>query len=450
MPRSGRRGSVRRTLLAAVLAAVAATWLATAVVSYFDARHELDELLDAHLAQSASLLVAQAGRESEAIELEHSPQLHPYERRVVFQFWENGTVLRLHSASAPNARLSPQAEGFSDVTIDGRAWRVFSGWDADRRYLVQVGERRAARAEIVAKIAKNLLWPLAVALPALGLLVWLSIDRALRPLRSMSGEVERRAPDNLAVLDVAGVPAEVVPLVDNLNRLFRRVRASIENERRFTADAAHELRTPLTGVKLQFQLLERAQSAEDRQRAIDQLKDGIDRAIRLVQQLLTLARLEPEAIAAAPARVDLAMLVARVVEDFHAHARAKDIRLSLLRADPAVVVGDEDQLRTLLNNLVDNAIRYTPEAGAVGVDLRTQAGEAVLEIADTGPGIPVEDRQRVFDRFYRVEGSSAPGSGLGLSIVQRVATAHSAQVELDDAPGQGLLVRLRFPLPERP
>ena len=152
MPSAGRRASVRRTLLVTVLAAVAATWLVTAVVSYFDARHELDELLDAHLAQSASLLLAQVGRESEAIELEHSPDLHRYGRRVVFQFWENGTVLRLHSTNAPNARLSARTDGFSDVDIEGGAWRVFSGWDADRRYLVQIGERRAGRDEIVANL----------------------------------------------------------------------------------------------------------------------------------------------------------------------------------------------------------------------------------------------------------------------------------------------------------
>ena len=264
MARTASRGSIRRTLLVVVLAAVAATWLATAIVSYFDARHELDELLDAHLAQSASLLVAQAGHESGEIELEHSPQLHPYGRRVVFQFWENGVVLRLHSANAPNVRLSPESEGFSDVDIDGRAWRVFSGWDAERRYLVQIGERRGTRDEIVAQIAKNLLWPLAVALPALGLLVWLGIDRALRPLRLINRQVEHRAPDNLLELDAADVPAEVVPRRgEYFNRLFGRVRASIENERRFTADAAHELRTPLAALRAQAQVARGADDATE-------------------------------------------------------------------------------------------------------------------------------------------------------------------------------------------
>src|SRR5512143_2251093 len=153
MTGSGRRRSLRRELLVVLLASVAVTWIATAIVSYLDARHELDELLDAHLAQSASLLVAQIGHESEEVDIEHSPLLHRYGRRVAFQFWENGSVLRLHTANAPNTRLSAQLEGFSDADIDGRRWRVFSGWDAERHYLVQVGEQMEAREEIVAKIA---------------------------------------------------------------------------------------------------------------------------------------------------------------------------------------------------------------------------------------------------------------------------------------------------------
>lgn len=445
MPSAGRRASVRRTLLVTVLAAVAATWLVTAVVSYFDARHELDELLDAHLAQSASLLLAQVGRESEAIELEHSPDLHRYGRRVVFQFWENGTILRLHSANAPNTRLSARTDGFSDVDIDGRAWRVFSGWDADRRYLVQIGERRAGRNEIVAKIAENLLWPLAVALPALGLLVWLGIDRALRPLRSMSRQVEHRAPDNLAAFDVAGVPAEVAPLVASLNRLFGRVQASIENERRFTADAAHELRTPLAALRAQAQVARGAGSAAERDRALDNVIAGCDRASHLVNQLLTLARLEPEGMRSEREPCDLAALARSSVADVVPQALAKSIDVDFAEEAPVAVRGDARLLTVLLRNVLDNAVRYSPAATSVHVRVGRRNGRAFVSVADGGQGVAPEQRVLLGRRFHRVPGSQAPGSGLGLSIAMRIAEVHGATLAFDAAsPDGGLVVTLTF------
>src|SRR5512144_1413333 len=240
--------SLARDLLLLLVVSVALAWVATAVVSYVEARHELDELLDAHLTQTASLLLAQAAQESGIVDAEHTPQLHRYGRRVAFQLWENGATLRLHSANAPDTRFSPRDEGFSDVAVNDTRWRVFSAWDPERRYLVQVAERFDARDEIIGKVAKNLRVPFAVALPVLAILIWLGIRRAMRPLRVLNHQVETRAPDNLAPVELMQAPEEVAPLVDSLNRLLGRVQASIENERRFTADAAHELRTPLAAL----------------------------------------------------------------------------------------------------------------------------------------------------------------------------------------------------------
>ncbi len=446
MASAGRRGSIRRALLVVVLAAVAAIWVATAVVSWFDARHELDELLDAHLAQSASLLVAQAGHESGEIELEQSPQLHPYGRRVVFQFWENGTVLRLHSANAPNTHLSPRTDGFSDVAIDGRAWRVFSGWDAERRFLVQVGERRGARDEIVARIAQNLLWPLVVALPALGLLVWLGIDRALRPLRLVGRQVEHRAADNLAALDVTGTPAEVAPLVESLNRLFGRVRASLENERRFTADAAHELRTPLAALRAQAQVARGAADAAERDRALDNVIAGCDRAAHLVDQLLTLARLEPAELQAAHAPCDLGELARLAVADVVPAALAKSIDVDLASDGATAVRGDARLLQVLLRNVLDNAVRYSPARTAVHVRVGRRGDDVFASVADAGPGVAPEQRDRLGQRFHRLEGAPAPGTGLGLSIARRIAEVHGATLAFDAASrAGGLVVTLTFP-----
>src|SRR5512145_1159963 len=217
---SGRSYSLKQRLLLGILAVVAVVWLATAAYTYFDARHEINELLDAHLAQSASLIVAQVGHELEEIDLDDLPGIPERARHVAFQVWERGSTLRLHSANAPRARLSPRAEGYSDAVIDGRTWRVFGSWDARRRYLVQVGERDETRREIAAGIAANLLAPLLVALPVLGLFVWLSIGRGLAPLGRLGKEVAGRRADNLGALGARDAPSEVLPLVQGLNALF--------------------------------------------------------------------------------------------------------------------------------------------------------------------------------------------------------------------------------------
>jgi two-component system sensor histidine kinase QseC len=450
MASAGAQRSIRRQLLLVLLGSVAATWIATAVVSYVDARHELDELLDAHLAQSASLLVAQSGREPDEIDVEHTPQLHRYGRRVAFQFWERGTVLGLHSVNAPNTRLSPQLDGFSDAVIDDERWRVFSGWDAGHRYLIQVGERREARDEIVAKIAKNLLWPLAVALPALGLLIWLGIARATRPLQRLNREVGQRAPDNLAALDLGEAPAEVAPLVASLNRLFGRVAASIENERRFTADAAHELRTPLAALRAQAQVARGALDDAQRCHALDNVIAGCDRASHLIEQLLTLARLEPESFAAQREACELHEITRLAIAEAVPAALAKSIEIDLASGPPVGVPGDARLLAILLRNLLDNAVRYSPPDTAVHVRVESGDNRASITVADEGPGVSAEERSRLGQRFHRPPGTQATGTGLGLSIVERIAQLHGAAIGFaETAPGRGLSVTVTFAVPPR-
>ena len=443
------RRSIRRELLLVLLAAVAVTWIATTVVSYFDARHELDELLDAHLAQSASLLVAQIGREASEIDVEHAPQLHRYGRRVAFQFWERGTVLRLHSANAPSSRLSPTTDGFSDVDLDGKQWRVFSGWDADRRFLVQVGERLEVRDEVVTKIAKNLLWPLLVALPALGLLIWAGISRATRPLRLLHRQLEGRAPDNLAALDLGDVPAEVAPLVASLNRLFDQVRVSMDNERRLTADAAHELRTPLAALRAQAQVARGAGNDAERVHALDGVIAGCDRAAHLVDQLLTMARLEPAGFRATCEVCDLSELVRGEVAAIVPAALAKAIEVELAGGAPAYVSADAPLLRILLRNLLDNAVRYSPSDTTVRVSVGEADARVFVTITDQGPGVARDERERLGQRFHRLLGTQASGTGLGLSIAKRIVEIHGATIRFDDpAVGSGLEVTVSFAHPD--
>jgi two-component system sensor histidine kinase QseC len=439
------RRSIRRALLTTLLASVALIWIATGVVSYLEAQHELDELLDAHLAQSASLLVAQAGREMEEIDVEHSPRLHPYGRRVAFQFWEGGTTLRLHSDNAPNSRLSPRDEGFSDAVVEGARWRVFSGWDSERRFLVQVAERQDSRSHITVAIAKNLLLPLVVALPALGLLIWLGIDRATRPLRSLSAQAASRAPDNLAPFELSEAPAEVEPLVVNLNRLLRRVRTSIDNERQFTADAAHELRTPLAALRAQAQVARGATGDAERRRALDNVIAGCDRASHLVEQLLTLARLEPETFEAGHAPCDLHAVARDAIADIASDAMGKSVEIELDGEEPASVAGDERLLRILARNLVDNAVRYSPPDTVVRVEVGHDAGTPFMTVIDQGPGVAAAEREKLGRRFHRLPGSEASGTGLGLSIVKRIAQLHRASVAFDEpVGGRGLRVKVSF------
>ena len=434
--------SLGRRLLAGLLVVLALVWLATAAYSYFEARREAGELLDAHLAQSASLLVAQLGHELEEIDLEHAPGTHERARRVAFQIWEHGRVLRLHSANAPQSRLSEREEGFSRARIDGRAWRVFSTWDARHRFLVQVGERDEARREIAGAMATGLLAPLAVALPVLGLFVWLTVRRGLAPLRRLGTEVAGRSAGNFAPLAARDAPSEVRPLVDGLNALLERVGRLVENERRFTADAAHELRTPLAALKTQAQVALGADDEASRRRALDSVVAGCDRATRLVGQLLTLARVDPQQAGRAAESCDLAAVAREVVGELAPAALERGVELELAAPAPVALIGHRDLLAVLVRNLVDNAIRYSPP----GTTVRVAVEKLQIVVTDEGPGVPAEERAKLGRRFHRLPGSGGSGSGLGLSIVGRIAEIHGGRVEMDEGRGRrGLRVRVTFP-----
>lgn len=432
-------------LLVAVLGAVALVWAATAVLSYRDARREVDALLDAHLAQAAALLLARTSHELEDIETEHTPELHRYGRRVAFQVWERGRTLRLHSADAPNRQLSAQTEGFSDVDIEGRPWRVFSTWAGKRRLLIQVGEERTGRERLAAAIAANLLKPMLLALPALGVLVWLAVRWGTRPLAVLRQQVVRRDPGNLVPLDIVDPPAEVAPLVAALNRLLERVRQSIESERRFTADASHELRTPVAAVRAHAEVARAATGEAERRTALDAVLAGCDRAAHVVQQLLTLARLDPADAGARYEPCDLRQLARAVLADVAPGAVAQGVDLELMPGLPVGIPGNPGLLAVLIRNLVDNAVRYSPSGGRVCVEVLNEPGLRLV-VSDQGPGIPPAERAALGQRFHRLAGSREVGTGLGLSIVKRVAELHGGAVQFHDGPGgRGLSVVVEFP-----
>jgi two-component system OmpR family sensor kinase len=329
------------------------------------------------------------------------------------------------------------------VRNNGRDWRVYTL--VQGTHALQVAQSQDERDAIATQTALRTLIPVLGFIPLFGALIWFGVGRGLAPLDTMSRAVAKRRPDAMAPLNERDMPEELRPLAASLNDLLTRLDAALASQRRFTADAAHELRTPLAALKLQLDLARRAQDVPARTAAYDDLDAGVSRASHLVDQLLTLARVEPEALAARASDVDLSALAKEAIVSRAALAAAKGVDLGLAKDIHAVVRGDAATLATLLSNLLDNALRYTPSGGRVDVSLDREGDHTILSVADTGPGIPKEERERVLDRFYRSATTAEPGSGLGLSIVKRIAEAHHATLELD-APeqGTGLVVRVVF------
>ena len=433
--------SIRRQLIVALLATIAVAVLAAAYGSYRLARAEVDEVFDYHLKQIALSLRDHAPQSNAQL-----PAVDDQLDFVIQVFTRDGS--RLY-ASHPHASLPGHAQpGFSTIDTDEGRWRVYAMQLNDQ--VVQVAQPTRVRKQAAATAAFRTVIPFLVLLPVLGALIWWTVGIGLAQLDRIAREVKSRSAAQLEPLPLAGVPVEARPLIEALNDLLQRRSAVLAAQRAFVADAAHEMRTPLTALQLQATLIERAESDADRVAAVADLKRGLVRASHVVQQLLTLAREEPDGgVPHSFARVDLVSLAGMAVADHTLLAESRGIDLGLGKSvASAPARGDAEALRTLIANLVENAIRYTPGPGRVDIAVAIEQGRPLLTVADSGPGIPSAERERVFDRFYRrteaAEGAE-PGSGLGLAIVRVIADRHGASVDLDDSPLGGLLVRVRFP-----
>jgi len=445
--------SLRRRLLLPILGGAAALWLAMLVLSYFDAHHEIDELLDAQLAQTAQVLLALASHEAyegDAGIAELGVEADKHQHGLRFQIWGSNGTLLMRSHDAPVAPLTVR-DGFSDASDRHGRWRIFSSWNKSREIQVQVGEDQEARDELIVEIAWKLLLPALFGLPLLGIWVWLATRHGLAPLDAVAAQINNRDPSHLDALAPTRAPLEIKALLVALNGLFRRVEQALEGERRFTADAAHELRTPLAALAAQAQVAQRSDDNAERQHAIEQLRTGVDRAAHLVDQLLTLARLDPEQPFADLEPLRVKLLAEEICAAHGAAAVSKQIALELDAVD-ATIRSNGMMLRILLRNLLDNAIRYTPPGGRVSITLSETQSVVLLRISDSGPGMSVEERKLAFKRFHRgTAGQDQLGSGLGLSIVQRVAELLGAELALADGDdGRGLAVTVEFPLRAAP
>jgi two-component system OmpR family sensor kinase len=427
--------SLRARLLLLLFSVVVLTATVQAFVAYRTSLDQTIEIFDYQMEQMALSLrkglpiggyLGNSFRDDADSSFEFLIQITGAGGKLVFQ-------------STPDANLPLDAKpGFTRFEGDGKNYRLFSLQSGEQ--YIQVAQDRSGRRDLARKLALKAVSPIVVMVPLLFLMVWWVVSASLAPAERVRSQLASRRADELAEVNEEGLPAEIYPLVHELNLLFRRVRYAFDAQKNFIADAAHELRSPLSALKLQVEGLRRASDASAREIAIFRLAAGIDRATRLVEQLLVLARQQ-----AGPADlefkepVQVAAMVQSIVGDLWEAANARRIDIGLVAAQDGVVTGHQDALNILVRNLLDNAIKYTPEGGTVNVSVLVGDAVVQLVIEDSGPGIPSADRARIFDRFYRVAGpqSSTIGSGLGLAIVKTIADMHMASLSVDTSESLG-------------
>ena len=485
--------SIRSRTLVLVLGVLTLSLSLISWRSYRDAQHEIEELFDARLAQSARLLEGMAGSDlsptslaavqqaldvaliASADDEQHPEQVdgHRYESKLAFQILDDRQHVLLQSAGAPVillprllqqlaasplrqavlegreplSSLDGQLVGYHDVPVwEHENWRIFVHRDRTRLYWILVAEREDVRGELVGSITLRSLLPDLLGLPLLALLVWLAIGFGLRPLHQVASLIKSRDPENLAALELAPLPPELEPMVGALNRLLLQVDHLLEREKRFIADAAHELRTPLAVLRIHAENALQLPDPADREAALRQLVSGVERATRVVNQMLTLARLEPQVLHSRMQRLDLGPYVRDELAGLIPLALERGIELECELADGAdlQLVGDAGSFGILLQNLVGNAVQYTPPGGRIQVCLQGLGDRVLLQVGDSGPGVPAGQRSQLFRRFHR-QTSAGQGAGLGLAIVQRIVELHHGSIELGTAALGGLQVQVSLP-----
>ncbi|MBR4939561.1 MAG: GHKL domain-containing protein [Burkholderiaceae bacterium] len=432
--------SIRDRLLWTFAIVVLLTGIAATYMTFISARGQVDSLLDMQLKQVAISLESHVAAEQRI-----QRQVERNEEQFVVQ-WIDRETQRVHVSHKITPFPYSEQTGFSTIRHDGETWRLYT-LVADRTIIVSA-QPTDIRVGLAFSSALHILQPLVLLLPFLAIAVWLVVGQGLSSLNRTAKFVAQRSPTSLAPIPTQGLPQEALGLVNALNGLLTRLQESLESQRRFASDAAHELRTPLTALKLQIQLAERAKTPEAQHKAFSRLHEGIERATRLVQQLLTIARLDPDATQKPFVAVALEKVLQSTHDELSVVAEQKAITITTdLQA--TTVNGMEDALKLLVTNLTDNAIRYTPEGGKIRLRVTQVNNRAVIEISDNGPGIAAEERDRIFDRFYRALGTKTQGHGLGLAIVKRIVELHQGEIRVEDGlEDRGTTMRIELPLPK--
>jgi two-component system sensor histidine kinase TctE len=458
-----RRRTLRRQLLLWLAAPLLSLWLMSSVIDYDIANSFVNLAYDRALLESALDIGRQIKVSNERIYVD-LPEI----AIQMLQTRESGRVYYLVTGPgneyitgefdlpSPPDPLSGRIH-YYDEHYRGRPVRVVAlhlPVESTRlrgTVMVQVAENRAARNEFARQILVGMILPQALLIALAGGLLWHAVGRTLAPLTNLRREIESRSHRDLSALPEEQAPQELQPLIHAMNELLERLSATLDAQQRFIADAAHQLRTPIAGLKTQTELALRQTPAGEAQTTLRQLRTATERSTRLVNQLLSLARAEPGSGRTLLAeQVDLVALGREVAKEWVPQALARHLDLGFDCVEARVVIqGDSFQLREMLNNLLDNAIRYTQSGGQVTVHVAIENERPVISVEDNGPGIPESDRDRVFERFYRVLGTGVEGCGLGLSIVHEVAQAHGAEAMLTAGDG-GSGTRVRVIFPRRP
>jgi len=370
-----------------------------------------------------------------------------YHSKFSYQVWKANKEILLRSKNAPNIKLDTHRMDLSTRWHKGERWRVFTAYDRKVNRYLMISEKANLRQKLENQLTQDSIIIMLLTYPFLGLLIWFVVGKSLGSLKNVAQEVSHRAPSYLEPVDLSSVPTEIEPVIHELNSLFQRLQEAFERETRFAADAAHELRTPLAALKTQAQVLLHSEDFEHNKAPLQKLIEGVDRATHVVQQLLTLSRMLPQEGLKDPEPVNLTAVAREIMAYLVPAALERDIDLALNAPDqPAMVTGNNTMLGVLLRNLIDNAIRYSPPGSEVHIDIQDKAHMVILKVIDNGPGIAPELRSRVFERFYRVMGTKAMGTGLGLGIVRQIGLLHHAKIDLDTPPsGHGLQVTISFP-----
>lgn len=438
--------SLKKRLVVYISTPVIMAGLLIALLSFLFSWHEITEVYDSQMAHTAHVLVDLIEDDVDSPDYKarhalktHSDIQHPYERKTGYRVWYHEELI-LESFRARDFGEFRAPEGYSKQYLAGKPWRFFVYKDPVRNVTVEISERFAIRYELINQLMLSLLIPACLFIPVILAMIWWATGKSLQPLTQLSKAVDTRHSDDLSPINISNIPAEIMPLTQAMNRLLHRLGDSFRREREFTDNAAHELRTPLAAMKTQTQVLNKRLGHKlEVKEGFENLNATIDRTHHLVEQLLSMARLQNQTFKLSP--VDLSECLQQEIHELMPLFKAKSLSLQTDIAQDVKVNGHSETLSILLRNLIDNAIKYTPNNGSITINLST---DGLLEIRDTGSGIPDKDKQRVFERFVRIDKTGQIGSGLGLSISAWIAHIHGITIDLSDHAPYGLVIKMKW------